>query len=117
MKSHSNLGTALVPPPGGGRLLRHELRRASQAHQRVEARRNSFWAQLAGVLHTLEVDPRDSGTWYVGFEAENVRISGVYRTTNAGRNWELLIRMEHISKNAVNRIFIYNNFSFEIRTI
>ena len=49
-----------------------------------------FPRQLSGVLHALEVDPRDSGTWYVGFEAGNAGTSGVYRTSDAGRGWELL---------------------------
>ncbi len=49
-----------------------------------------FPPQLSGVLHSLEIDPRESGTWYVGFEAENARMSGVYRTSNGGHTWELL---------------------------
>ena len=49
-----------------------------------------FPPQLSGVLHALEIDPRESGTWYVGFEAENARMSGVYRTSNGGHTWELL---------------------------
>src|SRR5215472_1883734 len=27
-----------------------------------------FPPQLSGVLHSLEVDPKESGVWYVGFE-------------------------------------------------
>ena len=49
-----------------------------------------FPAQLSGVLHALETDPGQPGVWYVGFESENKRAAGVYRTTNFGRSWELL---------------------------
>jgi photosystem II stability/assembly factor-like uncharacterized protein len=49
-----------------------------------------FPPQLAGVLHSLEVDPKESGVWYAGFESENARIAGVYRTLDAGHSWELL---------------------------
>jgi photosystem II stability/assembly factor-like uncharacterized protein len=56
-----------------------------------------FPPQLSGVLHAMEVDPRLSGTWYVGFESENSRFSGVYRTSNGGRNWELLQKSQGIA--------------------
>ncbi len=49
-----------------------------------------FPAQLAGVLHALEVDPKATETWYAGVESEITRVSGVYKTTNAGKSWTLL---------------------------
>jgi photosystem II stability/assembly factor-like uncharacterized protein len=50
----------------------------------------SFPAQFAGVLHDLEVDPKAPNTWYAGVESEITRVSGVYKTTDAGKNWSLL---------------------------
>jgi len=49
-----------------------------------------FPAQFAGVLHALEVDPKAPGTWYAGVESEIGRVSGVYKTTDAGTSWTLL---------------------------
>ena len=49
-----------------------------------------FPAEFAGVLHALQVDPRESGTWYAGMEGERPAASGVYKTTDAGRTWTLL---------------------------
>ena len=49
-----------------------------------------FPAQFAGVLHAFEIDPRVTGTWYVGFESENQAMAGVYKTTDAGTTWESL---------------------------
>lgn len=49
-----------------------------------------FPAQLSGILHALEVDPRFSDVWYAGMEAENARISGVYRTKDGGETWTQL---------------------------
>ena len=39
-----------------------------------------FPAQLAGTLHSLELDPSASGTWYIGMESENSNLAGVYKT-------------------------------------
>ncbi len=50
----------------------------------------SFPAQFAGVLHALEIDPKSTDTWYAGVESELNRVSGVYKTTDAGRSWTLL---------------------------
>jgi photosystem II stability/assembly factor-like uncharacterized protein len=49
-----------------------------------------FPAQFAGVLHALEVDPHSAGTWYAGVESESSWLSGVYKTTDAGKKWTLL---------------------------
>jgi photosystem II stability/assembly factor-like uncharacterized protein len=49
-----------------------------------------FPAQFAGVLHALEVDPRSASVWYAGVESGNEWTSGVYKTTDAGRSWNLL---------------------------
>ena len=49
-----------------------------------------FPAQFAGVLHALEIDPKSTGTWYAGVESEMGRVSGVYKTTDAGASWSLL---------------------------
>ncbi len=49
-----------------------------------------FPAQLAGVLHALEVDPKSAGTWYAGVESEIGRVSGVYKTTDSGATWKQL---------------------------
>jgi photosystem II stability/assembly factor-like uncharacterized protein len=49
-----------------------------------------FPAQFAGVLHALEVDPKSTGIWYAGVESEMGRVSGVYKTTDAGVSWTLL---------------------------
>jgi photosystem II stability/assembly factor-like uncharacterized protein len=62
----------------------------------VSANGGAFWTnlpfegQLAGVLHALEVDPRDKGTWYAGMEGDHPWTSGVYKTTDAGKSWKLL---------------------------
>ncbi len=56
---------------------------ASWTHQ-------GFPAQLSGILHSLEVDPRYPGVWYIGVEAENARLSGVYKTEDGGDTWTLL---------------------------
>jgi photosystem II stability/assembly factor-like uncharacterized protein len=50
----------------------------------------AFPAQFSGVLHALEVDPRATGTWYVGMEGDRPFASGIYKTTDAGRTWNLL---------------------------
>jgi photosystem II stability/assembly factor-like uncharacterized protein len=49
-----------------------------------------FPAQFAGVLHALEIDPKLTGTWYAGVESDIRRVSGVYKTTDAGASWKLL---------------------------
>jgi len=49
----------------------------------------AFPAQSAGVLHALEIDPRAGSVWYAGVEG-NPKISGVYKTTDAGATWTLL---------------------------
>jgi len=49
-----------------------------------------FPAQLAGVLHALEVDPKSAGTWYAGVESEIGRVSGVYKTIDSGATWKQL---------------------------
>src|SRR5580704_15938852 len=49
-----------------------------------------FPAQFAGVLHALEIDPKSTGTWYAGVESEMSRVSGVYKTIDAGASWALL---------------------------
>ncbi len=49
-----------------------------------------FPAQFSGVLHALEVDPKATSTWYAGVESEMGRVSGVYKTTDAGSSWTLL---------------------------
>jgi photosystem II stability/assembly factor-like uncharacterized protein len=55
-----------------------------------------FPGQFAGVLHSLEIDPRSESTWYAGMESENQWTSGVYKTTDAGRSWTLLPKMRGI---------------------
>jgi photosystem II stability/assembly factor-like uncharacterized protein len=55
-----------------------------------------FPGQFAGVLHSLEVDPRSESTWYAGMESENQWTSGVYKTSDAGRTWTLLPDMRGI---------------------
>ena len=50
----------------------------------------AFPAQFAGVLHALELDPHSGSTWYAGMESTNEWTSGVYKTTDAGRSWNLL---------------------------
>ena len=55
-----------------------------------------FPGQFAGVLHSLEVDPRSESTWYAGMESENQWTSGVYKTTDSGRSWTLLPSMRGI---------------------
>ena len=49
-----------------------------------------FPAQLCGILHTLEVDPRYPGVWYAGMETDDGRLSGVYRTKDGGETWTQL---------------------------
>ncbi len=49
-----------------------------------------FPAQFSGVLHALEIDPNSPNTWYAGVESEIGRISGVYKTTDAGATWAQL---------------------------
>ena len=49
-----------------------------------------FEGQLSGVLHTLEVDPRSTGTWYAGMEGDRAWTSGVYKTVDGGASWQLL---------------------------
>lgn len=53
-----------------------------------------FPAQLAGTLHSLELDPSASGTWYIGMESENSNLAGVYKTEDAGATWKLLPGMK-----------------------
>ncbi len=50
----------------------------------------AFPSRPGAVLHAIEVDPHSGDTWYVGIEAANLHISGIYRTTDAGRSWMLL---------------------------
>src|SRR6185437_12989746 len=50
----------------------------------------SFPAQFSGVLHDLQVDPKSPDTWYAGVESEITRVSGVYKTTDAGKDWTLM---------------------------
>ena len=49
-----------------------------------------FTGQLTGVLHALEVDPRSTGTWYAGMEGDHPWTSGVYKTIDGGKTWNLL---------------------------
>jgi photosystem II stability/assembly factor-like uncharacterized protein len=49
-----------------------------------------FPGEFTGVLHALQVDPREPGTWYAGMEGDRSNASGVYKTTDAGRTWNLL---------------------------
>jgi photosystem II stability/assembly factor-like uncharacterized protein len=49
-----------------------------------------FSGQMSGVLHALEVDPREEGTWYAGMEGDHPWLSGVYKTTDGGNTWKLL---------------------------
>src|SRR5882757_5699103 len=49
-----------------------------------------FEAQLSGVLHSLEVDPRSDGIWYAGMEGDHAWMSGVYKTADGGASWKLL---------------------------
>jgi photosystem II stability/assembly factor-like uncharacterized protein len=49
-----------------------------------------FPAQSAGVLHALEIDPRSGSVWYAGVEGNSAQTSGVYRTIDSGRSWNLL---------------------------
>ncbi len=55
-----------------------------------------FPAQFAGVLHALEVDPKVPKTWYAGVESEMSRVSGVYKTVDAGVTWTQLPGTEGI---------------------
>jgi photosystem II stability/assembly factor-like uncharacterized protein len=48
----------------------------------------AFPAQLAGTLHALEL--ATASTWYAAIEADSPSLSGVYRTTDGGRAWELV---------------------------
>ena len=50
----------------------------------------SFTGQFTGALHALEIDPRPKGAWYVGIEGDHAWTSGVYKTTDQGRTWNLL---------------------------
>lgn len=49
-----------------------------------------FPAQFSGVLHALEIDPKSPKTWYAGVESDMSRVSGVYKTTDAGATWTQL---------------------------
>lgn len=56
-----------------------------------------FPAQSAGVLHTLEIDPRGGGVWYAGMEGNGKRTSGIYRTPDAGKSWIPLPGMQGVA--------------------
>jgi photosystem II stability/assembly factor-like uncharacterized protein len=50
-----------------------------------------FPGRLAGVVHTLQLNPRESDTWYLGLEDSSIPSkSGLYRTTDGGESWQLL---------------------------
>lgn len=49
-----------------------------------------FPAQFAGTLHALEVDPQTPSLWYAGVESETPWLSGVWRTVDSGRTWNLV---------------------------
>src|SRR5665213_892418 len=53
-----------------------------------------FPAQFGAVLHALEVDPSSPSTWYAGTESDNKWLSGVYKTINAGKTWNMLPETE-----------------------
>jgi photosystem II stability/assembly factor-like uncharacterized protein len=55
-----------------------------------------FPAQFSGVLHALEIDPKLNGPWYAGVESDMSRVSGVYKSTDAGLTWHLLAGTEGI---------------------
>ena len=55
-----------------------------------------FPAQFSGVLHALEVDPKVPKTWYAGVESEMSRVSGIYKTVDAGATWTQLPGTEGI---------------------
>ena len=57
----------------------------------------SFPAQFAGVLHALEVDPRSDSVWYAGVECEQSWLAGVWKTTDAGRTWNLVPQTKGLS--------------------
>jgi photosystem II stability/assembly factor-like uncharacterized protein len=46
-----------------------------------------FPAQLSGILHALEIDPRSPLTWFVGMEGNAASESGMYRTNDGGETW------------------------------
>lgn len=50
----------------------------------------AFPGELAGILHTFEMDPRAGGAWFAGMEGENAWNSGLYKSTDAGHSWTLL---------------------------
>lgn len=49
-----------------------------------------FPAQFGATLHALEIDPRTPAIWYAGTESENAWLSGVYKTEDEGKTWNLL---------------------------
>lgn len=49
-----------------------------------------FPAQLSGSLHALEVDSRSASTWYAGMESDSSWLTGVWKTSDAGKSWSLL---------------------------
>ena len=50
-----------------------------------------FPRRLNGVVHTLQLNPREPDTWYLGLEDTTLPAkSGLYRTTDGGESWTLL---------------------------
>ncbi len=50
----------------------------------------NFPAQFAGTLHALEVDPQTPSLWYAGVESDTSWLSGVWKTLDSGRTWQLI---------------------------
>jgi Uncharacterized protein related to plant photosystem II stability/assembly factor len=51
----------------------------------------AFPGQLRGTLSALEIDPQNPAVFYVGVKDDN-QASGVYRTTDSGASWTLLLK-------------------------
>ncbi len=49
-----------------------------------------FPAQIASTLHALEIDPENPSIWYAGVESDTAWLSGVWKTTDSGRTWNLV---------------------------
>jgi photosystem II stability/assembly factor-like uncharacterized protein len=51
----------------------------------------SYPGQLRGTLSTLEIDPRNPAIFFAGVKDDR-QSSGVYRTTDSGATWTLLLK-------------------------